>query len=64
MSKLAALILQKAHLNVMVDFLNELVSGTPADQSGVKIDVLAELERLRSKIHAIDEAISREYEKS
>lgn len=42
----------------MIDLLNELVSGTPSDQSQLKIDLVEELERLRREMDKLEKEIS------
>ncbi len=58
MKKLPLLILKKNRLRTIIDFLNELASGTSSDQSQVKIDLVEELERLMAQMEKLENEIS------
>lgn len=60
MNKLPALIAKKVRLGLMIDLLNELASSSPSDQSQVKIDLVAELERLRVEMTEMERKIESE----
>lgn len=57
MTTLRSLIARKERLRLMIDLLNELASGSPNDQSQLKIDLVAELERLRGEMTEVEKNI-------
>ncbi len=60
MTTLRSLIARKERLRLMLDVLNELASGSPNDQSQLKIDLVEELERLRGEMAEIESNIDAE----
>lgn len=60
MTTLRSLIARKERLRLMLDLLNELASGSPNDQSQLKIDLVEELERLRGEMAEIESNIDAE----
>lgn len=60
MTALRSLIARKERLRLMIDLLNELASGSPNDQSQLKIDLVDELERLRGEMAEIESNIDAE----